>query len=241
VFFNACGYCRNNPLRYTDPTGHFWDWVVDAVFVAVDIYNIVTDPGDAMNWASLGVDTACAFIPFVTGGGKALRGATRLADNLDDAVDLSKTIDRGGDLTRALEREAEFTRALEREVELTKTLERGTDITNTLDRVSDVERAAERGSKGGIVYLRTNLETGEKYVGRSKSYDRFLERQVEHNRALDTKHHYDILERARPGTSLRKAEEDWIRTYGGPGKLANRRYEMNAWAYQRAGGTIPRL
>ena len=54
-----------------DPTGHFWDTVLDILFIGWDIYNLITNEGykDWKNWAALLVDLAFAAIPFVTGGG----------------------------------------------------------------------------------------------------------------------------------------------------------------------------
>ena len=48
------------------------------------------------------------------------------------------------------------------------------------------------------------------------------------------------MDRAKPGTALRKAEEDAIRRGGGPGKLANKRHEMNDEAYRNGGGSVPK-
>jgi RHS repeat-associated protein len=92
----------------------------------------------------------------------------------------------------------------------------------------------------GIVYRRTNVKTGEEYIGRSKSEKAFLNRQNAHDSRLGVKHEYEVIGRGRNGTPLRAAEESAIRTHGGPGKLANKRYEMNDEAYRAAGGTVPK-
>nr|WP_227743584.1 RHS repeat-associated core domain-containing protein [Hafnia paralvei] len=54
----------------------------------------------------------------------------------------------------------------------------------------------------GFVYLRTNPETGEMYVGQAKSKTRFLARQGEHDSSLGVEHAYKILGTAKPGTAL---------------------------------------
>ena len=110
----------------------------------------------------------------------------------------------------------------------------------TADRIVDSSRAARQigdGSKAvsngaeGIVYLRTNPKTGEKYVGRSKSPQRFAARQKEHNRALKVTHDYEILGRAGSDRDLRVLEETMIRSQGGlkreGGTLTNKRHEMS--------------
>jgi hypothetical protein len=64
----------------------------------------------------------------------------------------------------------------------------------------------------------------------------------------DAKYEFKRLEQCvEPGpnaTNIRKLEEDWIRTGGGPqnqgGKLLNDRYEMNDAEYKSAGGNIPK-
>jgi hypothetical protein len=104
-----------------------------------------------------------------------------------------------------------------------------------VDKLNDLRKA-----DNGLVYLRTNLKTGEEYVGRSKSEAAFLNRKAAHDSKLGTRHQYTVLDKAENGTPLRVAEESAIRQRGGPGKLANKRYEMNDEAYRAAGGTVPK-
>jgi hypothetical protein len=49
----------------------------------------------------------------------------------------------------------------------------------------------------------------------------FVKRQYAHDHKLGVDHNYEVLERAKPGTPLRAAEETRIRQAGGPGKLAS--------------------
>jgi hypothetical protein len=98
-----------------------------------------------------------------------------------------------------------------------------------------VAKGETTAAKGGVVYLRTNLQTGERYVGGTT---RYLKCQAEHDINLGVTHDYDVLEYVNPGANLRKVEEYWIRRLGGPGVLANKRYEMNEWEYWAAGGEI---
>jgi hypothetical protein len=99
----------------------------------------------------------------------------------------------------------------------------------------------------GVIYLRTDLNTGGEYVGQAQDWDRFLERQKEHARANpNATYDFDALDRAAPGQDLDVREEDWIRAGGGPtnksnpnGGLENRRHQMNAPRYDAAGGTCP--
>lgn len=82
-----------------DPTGHFWDTVLDILFIGWDIYNLITNEGykDWKNWAALLVDLAFAAIPFVTGGGGQV---VKLANVADDISDFSKVTVIGESMSR---------------------------------------------------------------------------------------------------------------------------------------------
>jgi hypothetical protein len=103
---------------------------------------------------------------------------------------------------------------------------------------SGIGEAREAADGEGIVYRRINPETGEEYIGRSNSEEAFVRRQAAHDSNLGVEHEYEVVGRAKNGTPLRVAEESAIRKGGGPGRLANRRYEMNEDAYRAAGGTV---
>jgi RHS repeat-associated protein len=89
---NRYSYCSNNPLKYTDSSGHFLDFFVDLFFVCYDIYEICTDLGDATNWGALAADVGCAILPGLTGGGEMVRGVEKA---FDAAKDLEKADELG--------------------------------------------------------------------------------------------------------------------------------------------------
>ncbi|MDD5095483.1 MAG: RHS repeat-associated core domain-containing protein [Dehalococcoidia bacterium] len=96
--FNRYTYCLNNPLKYTDPSGHFLDTLFDIGSAVYDVYTIIKYPTDWENWAALGADIGCAFIPFVAGGGVAVRGAT----HADEAYDVYRGINQADNAYRAV-------------------------------------------------------------------------------------------------------------------------------------------
>lgn len=119
-------------------------------------------------------------------------------------------------------------------------------LSNVEEQIAKEEAAEKAGtvaisnpSEGeGIVYERTNPETGEQYVGQTKSPKRFEARQGEHNRDLGVQHRFKIIGRAKPGRELDTLEETKIREYGGLKKLRNKRHQMSEQRYSEAGGTV---
>ena len=86
----------------------------------------------------------------------------------------------------------------------------------------------------GIIYLRTDLDTGAKYVGRTNNIVRYMLRQQEHARANPgSRYEFEILRRQVPISGIRQAEQEEIDNGGGPtnkshpdGGLENRRNEI---------------
>ena len=91
---NRYSYVRNNPVRYTDPSGNIFDTVLDIGFILYDVYEISQDPGNAWNWGALVVDVGCAFIPFATGGGRAVKA-------LEHGGDIGKALGKGVDAVKS--------------------------------------------------------------------------------------------------------------------------------------------
>ena len=98
---NFYTYCNNNPIMYTDPTGEFLDVILDALFIALYIYNLLKDDGykDWTNWVALGADVAFAVLPFVSGGGQVIK----VADATSDLVDMKRVTIVGETMNRVKE------------------------------------------------------------------------------------------------------------------------------------------
>ncbi|RED54736.1 RHS repeat domain-containing protein [Cohnella lupini] len=77
---NQYTYVHNNPLIYSDPTGHFIDLVADIGFILYDLGTIVMNPANPTNWYALGADVGGALVPGGTGFGTAIRVGDKAAD-----------------------------------------------------------------------------------------------------------------------------------------------------------------
>ncbi len=60
---NRYSYVRNNPLRYTDPTGNYLDTVVDIASISMSINDLKNNPVDPINWVALGADVVTTALP----------------------------------------------------------------------------------------------------------------------------------------------------------------------------------
>jgi pyocin large subunit-like protein len=98
---NRYSYCLNNPLRYTDPSGHIIDVALDLGFIGMDVVDIYNDPSDTWAWAALGADVVCAVIPVATGGGLGVK-ALKKGLKGDDLMDSGKFVDDAVDTTDSL-------------------------------------------------------------------------------------------------------------------------------------------
>jgi RHS repeat-associated protein len=65
---NRYAYARGNPLKYTDPSGHFIETALDVTFLAMDFNDIRNDPTNAWNYMALAADIGGTMLPGATGG-----------------------------------------------------------------------------------------------------------------------------------------------------------------------------
>ena len=92
---NLYAYCGNNPVMYVDPSGCFWDYVLDAIFLIWGLVDLINGGYKKWeNWLSFGIDLVFAVLPFVpAGAGQVIKVGNRI----DDAYDVAKAINRMGD------------------------------------------------------------------------------------------------------------------------------------------------
>jgi RHS repeat-associated protein len=94
---NRYSYCLNNPLRYTDPSGHIIDVALDLGFIGMDVVDIYNDPSDTWAWVALGADVVCAVIPVATDGGLGVKALKKGVQETDNIGDLFKLLDNTAD------------------------------------------------------------------------------------------------------------------------------------------------
>jgi len=94
---NRYSYVYNNPLKYTDPSGHWLETAWDILNIGWDIQEIRQDPGNLWNWGALVVDVGTALLPgvpafagVVSKGSKAAKAAVEVASHADEVADAGK-------------------------------------------------------------------------------------------------------------------------------------------------------
>ena len=96
---NRYSYTLGNPLKYRDPTGHWFETALDIAGIAWDIYDIHKN---GLNWTSglaLTVDVVCLAVPIATGGGAAVRAVSKV----DDIADTVRVVNVTGDTAKGLD------------------------------------------------------------------------------------------------------------------------------------------
>ena len=92
-------HAANNPIKYNDPSGHWFESVLDLASIAYDIYDIQQN---GLNWTSglsLAADVASLALPVVTGGGLAVRALAHADDvadvvtHVDEAVEVASHVE----------------------------------------------------------------------------------------------------------------------------------------------------
>jgi RHS repeat-associated protein len=101
---NSFAYVANSPTNFRDPSGKVLDTIADVVFIAWDIYDLVTGGWKNLgtNLLALGLDIIGLCIPFVTGLGRGYKIANKIASHSDDIVKLTNRADDVVDTGRKL-------------------------------------------------------------------------------------------------------------------------------------------
>ena len=91
--FNRYSYTINNPLRYNDPTGQWFETAIDIGSLIFSINEFVREPSWE-NFAYVVADVATTILPFACAGGTIARGIR----HGDDVVDTVKALRHADDI-----------------------------------------------------------------------------------------------------------------------------------------------
>jgi len=130
---NRYSYALNNPVKYTDPRGHYVETTIDVAFLAMDINDIRTGNADKWTYIGLGVDLVCAALPVATGGRLGVQALEETVTHADNVGDLFKLLDKTAEVA---------------------------DTGNKIDNVIDGKKALE-GLADGITLIDDTTEGGQ--------------------------------------------------------------------------------
>lgn len=97
---NMFAYCGNCPCSRLDVNGEGWETIWDIISFCASVGDVWNDPSDEWAWFCLVGDFADIAIPFLGGGGEAIR-AYSLANKARDTIEV--LVDGYGNLSRASE------------------------------------------------------------------------------------------------------------------------------------------
>jgi RHS repeat-associated protein len=92
--WNRYSYSINNPIKYTDPSGHFIETLFDVAMILVDVADIAKNGLNVSNGAALVLDVAAVIIPGVPAVAGLTIKAAKAANAVDNAMDAAKLVNK---------------------------------------------------------------------------------------------------------------------------------------------------
>ncbi|ETA66626.1 RHS repeat-associated core domain [Methanolobus tindarius DSM 2278] len=110
---NRYSYTLNNPVKYTDPSGHYVESAIDIAFIAMDLNDIRTGNADKWTYIGLATDVVCLALPGATGGRLAVKAVEEGVTHADNVGDLFHLMDKTLDAEKKLDNVIDTSRSAE--------------------------------------------------------------------------------------------------------------------------------
>ena len=81
---NLYAYCNNDPVNFSDPSGHWIETVFDLFSLGVSVVEVAINPADPWAWTGL-VGDVVDLLPFVTSVGEGVKAA-KLVKYTDEMI-----------------------------------------------------------------------------------------------------------------------------------------------------------
>ncbi|WP_052734479.1 RHS repeat-associated core domain-containing protein [Methanosarcina sp. 2.H.T.1A.3] len=170
---NRYSYALNNPVKYTDPSGHYVETALDLAFLAMDINDIRTGNADKWTYIGLGADLVCAALPVVTGGRVAVEAVEETVTHGDELADFFNLMDKVADTEKNLDN-------IDDSTDIAKTIKEATNVNqNVPEKALDIAKKIKEnngktpnGYKGGRSF-RNDGRNGDQLLPGNVNYKEY--------------------------------------------------------------------
>ncbi|WP_255350263.1 RHS repeat-associated core domain-containing protein [Methanosarcina sp. 2.H.T.1A.6] len=166
---NRYSYALNNPVKYTDPSGHYVETAIDIAFLAMDINDIRTGNADKWTYIGLATDVACAVVPGVTGGRLGVQALEETVTHGDELADFFNLMDK----TAGVEKK------VDNAIDAEKTVNHIDDTLQATDYVLKANTKAEAKKAVDGLPLEIRDKIKDFYNGGSNKYTEFTLQKTE--------------------------------------------------------------
>ncbi len=106
---NRYSYVRNNPYKYIDPSGHYFETALDIASITWSIADISQNSRNVWNWVALGADVVTTLLPVIAGGGMMVKGAVKGSKAVNKGVDATKVASKSDGIVKGANKGSEAT------------------------------------------------------------------------------------------------------------------------------------